>query len=71
MDCPRGKVTLVAFVLLYTVRFQMSPQIARLIGFKVILVAFVWLFSNVRYEMRPQMSPLIKRLDHSRHSHIS
>ena len=51
-----GKVTLVAFVWLFsTVRFQMSLQMFCPRRCKVTLVAFVWLFSTVRFQMRPQI----------------
>jgi len=37
----------------FNVCFQMFPQIACLWGCKVTLVAFVWLFSTVRFQMSP------------------
>ena len=52
-----GKVTLVAFVWLFTtVRFQMFPQITWMIRGIVTLVAFVWLFSTVHLQMCPQLA---------------
>ena len=51
-----GKVTLVAFVWLFSsVCFHMIPQITCLDRCKVTLVAFVWLFSTVHFQVSPQM----------------
>ena len=48
----RGKITLVAFVWLYsTVHFQMLSQIACPRRSIVTLVAFVWFFSTVYFQM--------------------
>ena len=53
----RGKVTLVAFVWLFsTVCFQMSPQNVCPRRCIVTLVAFVQLFSSVCFQMSPQMT---------------
>ena len=50
-----GKVTLVAFVWLFsTVRFQMCPQMAGIGSCIITLVAFVRLFSTVCFQMSPQ-----------------
>ena len=55
----RGKLTLVAFVWLFsTMHFQMSPQVACTRRGIITLVAFVWLFSTVHFQMSPQIACL-------------
>ena len=58
--CPRrGKVTLVAFVWLFsTVSFHVYFQMVCLRGCKVTLVASVWLFSTLCFQMSPQIACL-------------
>ena len=62
MPAPEEAVTLFACLSVqctvcisyYTVRFQMSPQIACLLGYKLTLVALVGLSSTMRFQMCPE-----------------
>ena len=60
--CPRrGIVALVAFDLSLLCVFCMLPQMAFIRGCLVTLVAFVWLFSAVHFQMIPQ-TPCLRRV---------